>query len=186
MKQAILFTVFFTALIPAFSRPQLPTKVGSPKSITDSVLTDTPGLEGMLADIMKVCGSQATFELKQADVRNLQASVSHHKKYILYNPLFIDWVSRATGDKWAAMFLLAHEIGHHVNGHTKRKTGSKPHLELEADEYAGAVLRKLGATLEEAQEIMIYIARPETSNTHPGRAARMQAIRKGWEKSANS
>ena len=54
--------------------------------------------------------------------------------------------------------------------------------ELEADEFAGFVLHKLGASLEQSQYIMYYIAKAEGSNTHPARADRMLAIQAGWNK----
>jgi len=44
---------------------------------------------------------------------------------------------------------------------------ANPHIELEADEFAGFVLHKLGATLKESQEVMLYISTNEASKTHP-------------------
>ena len=82
------------------------------------------------------------------------------------------------------MALLAHEIGHHLNGHTIRKGGSSPELELEADEFAGFTLHKLGATLKESQKVMHFIAKTKESATHPGRNSRLLAIEKGWTKAA--
>ena len=84
------------------------------------------------------------------------------------------------------MALLAHEVGHHLNGHTIKRSGSKPALELEADEFAGFVLRKMGASLEQSHEVMKYIARTEASKTHPARASRMIAIENGWNKAADT
>ena len=84
------------------------------------------------------------------------------------------------------MALLAHEVGHHLNGHTIRKGGSTPGLELEADEFAGFILQKLGATLQQSQHVMHYIAKAKESRTHPGKNSRLQAIEKGWNKAAAS
>ena len=84
------------------------------------------------------------------------------------------------------MALLAHEVGHHVNGHTILKTGSTPELELEADQYSGFVMHKLGASLQQAQEVMKYIAKTETSKTHPGRGLRMDAIQTGWNRATSA
>ena len=90
---------------------------------------------------------QTDFELKEANVLNIEASISHRKRYILYNPTYITTLNNLTKNKWAVMALLAHEVGHHLNGHTIRKGGSTPELELQADEFAGFILHKLGATL---------------------------------------
>ena len=139
----------------------------------------------MLSEIMNVLGLKANFELKEARVDNIEAYISHRKRYILYNPSFISWINKATNNKWAAMALLAHEVGHHLSGHTIKKSGSTPALELEADEFAGFVLHRLGASLEQAQEVMKYIAGNEASKTHPARTSRMLAIQNGWSKAAN-
>jgi uncharacterized protein (TIGR02145 family) len=56
-------------------------------------------------------------------------------------------------------------------------------MELEADETAGFILFKLGATLEESQRAMRSTSVSiEGSYTHPPRSQRLEAIRKGWEK----
>jgi hypothetical protein len=59
-------------------------------------------------------------------------------------------------------------------------TGSKPAIELEADEFAGFVLRKMGATLNEAQAAMSIISDERGSHTHPGRSLRLASIQTGW------
>lgn len=182
MKQAILFTVFITVFRIGFVHASPATDHGAAYNDTSSA-----GIQAttqLLTEIMNVVGLKQNFELKEAKVLNIEASVSHRKRYILYNPAYITWINNVTKSKWAAMALLAHEVGHHLNGHTIRKGGSTPELELEADEFAGFVLRKSGASLEEAQEVMKYIAKTETSKTHPGRSLRMTAIENGWDKAA--
>jgi hypothetical protein len=136
----------------------------------------------MLDEIINATGLQENFELKEANVLNIEASVSHRKRYILYNPSFINRINSLTKNKWATMALLAHEVGHHLNGHTIGKSGSTPALELQADEFAGFILRKLGATLEQSQNVMNYIAKKEESKTHPSKNSRLLAIEKGWNK----
>lgn len=156
------------------------------RSFSDSTSVQIPNTQEMLSEIMNVIGLVPNFELKEANIQNVQASISHRKRYILYNPEYISWINNATNDKWAAFALLAHEIGHHLNGHTIRKSGSRPALELEADEFAGFVLYKLGASLEQAQEVMNFIAKAKASKTHPGRSSRMHAIQSGWNKAADN
>jgi len=188
MKRATLLAILICVVhlsdartAPAIQRNDIPKMYyGEINSAT------IPNTREMLSEIMNVLGLTANFELREAKVKNIEASISHKKRYILYNPEYISWINNATNDKWAAITLLAHEVGHHLNGHTIRKSGSKPVLELEADEFAGFVLHKLGASLEQAQEVMKYIARIEASKTHPSRTSRIVAIQNGWNKSANS
>ncbi|MGQ2982521.1 hypothetical protein [Flavobacterium sp.] len=137
--------------------------------------------EKVVKDIMSVIGLKSNFELRAANVPNAAAVILKSKRYILYNPEFMDKINSATGNKWAAISILAHEIGHHLNGHTLDKVGSRPRTELEADEFSGFVLRKMGATLEEAQSAMALIASMKGSHTHPAKNDRLAYIATGWK-----
>lgn len=148
----------------------------------DSLMSQSAFIQNAVLDIMSVTGLHANFELKASHTRNIEAIISHRKRYIIYNPDFIEKVNNATSEKWGTIALLAHEIGHHLNGHTLKKGGSKPAVELEADEFAGFVLYRLGATLQQSQEVMYHIANRKSSTTHPGRLDRLEAIKKGWLK----
>ena len=55
-------------------------------------------------------------------------------------------------------------------------------MELEADEFAGFVLAKLGATLTQATEAIALMASDEddTYSSHPSKSKRITAIRKGY------
>ncbi|HEX6334050.1 MAG TPA: M48 family metalloprotease [Flavisolibacter sp.] len=131
--------------------------------------------------IIDVVGLKPNFEVQAANVPNAAAVVSRGKRYVLYNPNFINQLTRTTGTRWAAISVLAHEIGHHLNGHTVTSSGSQPAIELEADEFSGFVLRKMGASLAEAQAAMKAIAGQQATKTHPGRYDRLASIQKGWE-----
>lgn len=181
MKQAIVFAVFAAVMQSgaAFAHTSFQKKYHD-----STAVAAIPSTSQLLEEIMSVIGLQQNFELKEANVLNIEATISHKKRYILYKPSFIAQINHLTKGKWAAIALLAHEVGHHLCGHTIRKTGSRPHLELEADEFAGFVLYKLGATLEQSQEVMKYIAKTKASKTHPARNDRMLAIEKGWNKAA--
>jgi hypothetical protein len=185
MKQTALFVLLIAFTHTGFTRVNSSNQDNFPPAVyTDTSLTGISSINDILADIISVTGLKAGFELKEAKVLNIEASISHKKRMILYNPSFINWVNHATQDKWGVVALLAHEVGHHLNGHTIRKTGSTPKEELEADEFAGFVLNKLGASLVEAQEVMMYIAGDKASSSHPSRTSRMEAIRNGWNKAA--
>jgi hypothetical protein len=146
----------------------------------DSIMSQSQFIQDAVLDIMRVTGLHPNFELKASHTRNIESIISHRKRYIVYNPDFIEGINKATSEKWGTIALLAHEIGHHLNGHTLKKGGSKPAVELEADEFAGFVLYRLGATLQQSQEVMYFIASRNASATHPGRLDRLEAIKKGW------
>lgn len=138
--------------------------------------------EKIVSGIMDAMGLESKFKIKVSNVPNVEATIKHHERYILYNPGFINQVNEATKSKWASIFILAHEVGHHLDGHTEAGLRSCPAIELDADQFAGFVLCKMGATLQESQLAMYYISTMASSKTHPGRLDRLAAIEKGWNK----
>ncbi|MEL1243228.1 hypothetical protein AAEO56_03045 [Flavobacterium sp. DGU11] len=153
------------------------------ESITGNITAYEAGdtAEKVVKDIMSVIGLKANFELRAANVPNAAAVILKKKRYILYNPKFMDNINSASGSKWAAISILAHEIGHHLNGHTLDNVGSRPQTELEADEFSGFVLRKMGASLADAQSAMSLIAKMKGSHTHPAKNDRLAYIATGWK-----
>jgi len=138
----------------------------------------------LVTEIMAVIGLKANFELRVANVPNAAAVLIKGKRYILYNPKFMEQINATTGTNWAAISILAHEIGHHLNGHTLDNVGSRPKTELEADEFSGFVLRKMGATLGDAQAVMSVIASLKGSHSHPAKKDRLAYIATGWNNAA--
>ncbi len=136
----------------------------------------------VMQDIISFTGLPANFKIQAAKVPNAAAVVYGDQRYVFYNPKFMQTVEESTNTNWASISILAHEIGHHLSGHTLKDGGSQPDMELEADEFSGYVLRKMGATLEEAQAAMRKLASPRPSATHPARDMRLVAIEKGWNK----
>ena len=185
MRQAALFAVFIAIISFGLT---LPVKGNYRSGINppgDTSLMKISSIQNMLQEIIDATGLNTDFEIKEANVLNIEASISHRKRYILYNPTYISTLNNLTKSKWAVMTLLAHEVGHHLNGHTMHKGGSNPSVELEADEFAGFILYKLGATLGESQLVMHYIAKTKKSRTHPARDSRLLAIEKGWNKASD-
>ncbi|TCJ16553.1 membrane-binding protein [Flaviaesturariibacter flavus] len=133
-------------------------------------------------EIMNTVGLKPNFKVQAARIDNAAAVIYGGQRYILYNPTFIDELVQRTGNKWAAVSVLAHEIGHHLDGHTVTSAGSQPELELEADEFSGLVLHRMGASLADAQAAMRTIASDAATRTHPGRSDRLTAIARGWNK----
>lgn len=136
--------------------------------------------QDIVTKIMAVIGLKPNFELRTANVPNAAAVFIKGKRYLLYNPKFMEQIEAKSGTRWAAISILAHEIGHHLNGHTLDNVGSRPKTELEADEFSGFVLSKMGATLQEAQVVMSIIASLKGSHTHPPKGDRLAYIATGW------
>ena len=135
--------------------------------------------------ILKVAGKKANFLVAEARVPNAMAVLTNGKRYILYNPGFIERLTKVTGTPWAGISVLAHEIGHHLKTHIQNGKTVPMATELDADEFSGYVLRKMGATLEEAQAAMKTLASERATRTHPARDDRLTSIAEGWDE-ANS
>ena len=177
------------SILPRFFRP-LAVALGllavAPAAQAQTASTsDLPASQaaGIIREITEAVGLQPRFELRATAVVPNAAAVAYNgKRYLLYNPKFLAAVNRAGHTDWAGISILAHEMGHHLNGHTLRSGGSQPQDELEADEFSGFVLRRLGASLAQAQAAMATVADDEGSATHPGRMPRLTAISQGWNR----
>ncbi|NVO85820.1 M48 family metalloprotease [Hymenobacter terrestris] len=152
---------------------------------TVSAQSSGNGQRDVLREITDVVGLKPRFQLRAtSEVQNAAAVVYGGQRYLLYNPQFVSAVNRAGRTDWAGISILAHEMGHHLNGHTLRAGGSNPTDELEADEFSGFVLRKMGASLAQAQAGMAIVSDEQASPTHPGRRTRLTAIGQGWQRAS--
>ncbi|WP_116787744.1 hypothetical protein [Flavobacterium psychrotrophum] len=144
-----------------------------------------PTADKVIKKIMSVIGLKANFELREANVPNAAAVMLNGKRFILYNSQFMDKINASTGTNWAAISILAHEIGHHLNGHTLDDVGSRPQTELDADEFSGFVLHKMGSSLGDAQAVMALISSPNGTKSHPPKRDRLAYIATGWNAAAD-
>lgn len=141
----------------------------------------TPEAEDVVARIVAVTGLRPNFDvLASNEVPNAVAAVQRGRRLLIYNPGFITQLGQATGSEWAGISVMAHEVGHHLQGHTITARGSHPAIELEADEFSGFVLYRLGAALSEAQAAIRTSPLGSGGGTHPPRKARLEAIARGW------
>jgi hypothetical protein len=143
--------------------------------------------ERLVREIMRYTGLPQNFDVvPHREVPNAAALIvvdeaGTPRRVIAYNPAFMAQVARSTGDhNWAPISVMAHEIGHHLSGHTIRRGGSQPPIELEADQFSGFVLHKMGAGLADAQRALRALVPIEGGPTHPGRGQRLAAVERGW------
>ena len=149
--------------------------------------------DSALDDILNVIGASKRFVLQEcSNINNAVALTMNGVRYIMYDPEFM--LSLSYGDEWSNKFILAHEVGHHINGHTvdvlaanstNRVSLSTSRIqELEADEFAGFVLGRLGASLSEALSgVQSLSDKDDSYSTHPRRSKRIAAIKKGFNES---
>ena len=202
-------TVVLTGLTPALAQnaPAIPGVAGqtltipvlacsydgSPVRFTPPNLAAGDDSEGktVVAEIMKYTGLPQNFDVVIGEVPNAAAMIvlgpdELPRRVIAYNQSFMGQVAKATqNNNWVPISIMAHEIGHHLSGHTLMPGGSQPPLELEADKFSGFVLYKMGAALTDAQKAMSTFASEKDGSTHPGRAKRLSAIQQGWQQACS-
>lgn len=188
MKRILFFLLFLCSQTYLYSQSIEYFNAGKTYSHNEYISTNTiktfksvNEAEGVIRSILNVVGLKPNFETRAADISNAAAVIYNGKRYILYDRAFIEAINNATSTNWAGISILAHEIGHHLNGHTLNRGGSNPSDELEADEFSGFVLRKMGASLQEAQAAMHTISENYETSTHPARKRRLRAIALGWD-----
>lgn len=143
----------------------------------------------VVAEIMRYTGLPANFVVVEGKVPNAAAIIMLDdlkvpRRVIAYNTEFMGEVIRATkANNWAPVSIMAHEIAHHLSGHTIVPGGSQPPIELESDKFSGFVLYKMGAPLSDAQRAIATLIPEADGPTHPGRRKRLAAIAAGWKES---
>lgn len=105
-------------------------------------------------------------------------------RYISYDEHFL---AQLASHKWTNHFVLAHEVGHHLLGHTLRKTNSLAESrkqELEADNFAGFACFLIDAPLEKL--VYTFDKFPDIDNeslsSHPVKNKRIEALKAGYNK----
>ena len=152
--------------------------------------------ENALDRILDVIGASKNFVLTPCDkISNAVATAYKGTRYILYDREFMNLISMNTND-WSNLFIFAHEVGHHINGHSidlllyTNDVVDAPSLEksrqqeLEADEFAAFILAKLGANLSQLNNVITLISdnSDDSYSTHPKREKRLASVKTGFDK----
>ncbi len=121
-------------------------------------------------------------DINNAIAKIIESDAGVKERYILYDNNFFNKIDNKAESDWAAISILAHEIGHHLNGHALNNEGSNHKFELEADYFSGISLAKMGATLKEAQSAINTLQYEKATRTHPAKVDRLKEIKRGWNK----
>ena len=146
---------------------------------------DEPSNEAKLIveKIMRANVLPQNFIIKAANCKNALATTEGSNRYILYSTSFLENFKKEANSQWAAYSVLAHEIGHHLSNHnlSENDNSKRKIQELQADKYAGGVLFRLGATLEQAQAGIRSFSLESETTTHPNKNARLESVAQGWK-----
>lgn len=132
--------------------------------------------------IMQHSGLLANFTVREDnDVRSAAAYIKGRERIIAYNAAFISGILDSSRTNWSAVSILAHEIAHHLLGHTLDPEALRPGDELACDRYSGFILQRMGVPMSEAVKAMEVAGDVHGTERHPPRHARIEAIVQGWK-----
>ena len=152
--------------------------------------------------ILDAAGLTKNFSLFPCDgIPNAAAFTFNGDRYIFYNKDFMKNIKNEANEI-SNIFILAHEVGHHVNYHTKDlllamsgdlkipAISEKRKQELEADEFAGFVMARLGYSIIETKEALKNLRadwrtqdyNDDEYSTHPTIFKRLGAVNIGYFK----
>lgn len=156
-------------------------------------LGGTPGIKGVenlrlgapeavhaIGWIANAIGVRPAFEVLAGDFTHggiAMAATRGKKRYVVYDTKWFRFSDKKVG--WYEVFILAHEIGHHIHGHTHGFKPSRHGGELDSDRFAGWVVARLGGSLDQALSFMPYLS-DAGSLSHPPRSERIEAAIEGW------
>lgn len=115
----------------------------------------------------------------QTQKENCFAFTQDGNKIICANPEFLSETNEKVGTNWAAVSILAHEIGHLISNFSKEK--SILEAELDADYWSGFILNKLECPLKESTKCIMEVGTIEDTKSHPNKFKRKNVIIEGWK-----
>ena len=145
MKKLIIFFVFIVSASYGQTSDALKLCV----AIQNNFTTNTEA-NNAVDKILSVIGtSQKPILQPCSNINNAVAASYKGQRYILYDKEFMESLTVGRNKYWSNMFILAHEVGHHINGHSldiilyqndvinPKSLSTRRSQELEADEFAG-------------------------------------------------
>jgi|GEM_PF-3317800 len=153
---------------------------GNPRfSGVSNIGAASPEAVKLVRSIADKVGIGANFEVRAGDFSKpwrAFATIRNNQRYIVYDRKDFSWSEGQAS--WEDLWVMGHEVGHHVATHVAVDEYSQHQQELEADRFGGYALSRLGAPLSAA--LAIFSGDHPGSATHPGSAQRRAAIEEGW------
>ncbi|MBW8683322.1 M48 family metalloprotease [Chitinophaga rhizophila] len=146
----------------------------------EAVKGDNSGIPDVIQEIKNTLNFSVPIKVFiAAEEDNCFASIGENGvRMIIADQLFLNKVNKSTGTQWAAISIIAHEVGHHIAGFNRYTSQLKS--ELDADYWSGYILKKLGANQEAAVKCILYYGTDYDTSSHPNKRARAATIRQGW------
>ncbi len=189
-SKSLLAVCFFLSVAFTSAVAQKVTGCGfkvPPRSMIKPKFQSVYEARDILKSMLESIQWQENFSIREQNgIRNAYATIINNMRWIIYDNDFLEDIDAYTATKWASISVLAHEMGHHYHNHVISSAGSTPPKELEADQFSGMIMAKLGATLQQSIAAIQAIASDRASSSHPAKKDRVAAITNGWNTSNGS
>ena len=142
-------------------------------------LSDDIAAYKTVVNIVRETGLTQNFVILPGDVEKVKAYIEDNERILEYNPNFMENIQRKKN--WYGISVLARQIGHHLSKHELE--GGIPSIEeeIKADESAGFVLFKMGASLGDAIAAMESVIREDSiQQKYIAKNTRISSLAKGW------
>ena len=135
----------------------------------------------LLDKFVEASGAAVLLTIQASSVDDVAAADVDGRRLILYNQYAISKLDQSWQGNWPLMLRLAHQVGHHANAHAFRiEASARIEEELEADRFAGYVLRRLGATKAVVTDLSRAFPSPARGAPFPSKERRASALTEGW------
>ncbi len=152
-----------------------------------TIKLDSPGRHEIeeINKLMKFTGLPLNFTIYRGNVKTAMATLLNDQRVIVYSKDLFTGMSILDSSYWSAMFIIAHEIGHHL-AYNISDTTNLHDTELAADIFASSVLYSMGA---DSNQVLYALSSGIISNdgdtkTHPAISKRIAAVKQSWYRAA--
>lgn len=141
---------------------------------------DASGVPQVVERINRTLQISPEFDIYiSADEDNAFATVAEGRKILVIDVGFLANLNRVAGTEWAAISVIAHEVGHHIDGFS-----GGPEGELRADYWSGQSLQRLGSSRTAATRAILTFGTDVDTQSHPSKHRRAAVIARGWDDAA--
>lgn len=140
---------------------------------------DASGVPQVIDRIEKALNVETGIRVLVATSRqgNAFATLSAGRRLIVVDLDFLDRVNAKGESDWAAIQVIAHEVGHFVAGFSSNRHVN----ETNADYWSGLILQRLGASRTASSSALRAFGSESASSSHPSERVRIAALEKGWD-----
>lgn len=142
-------------------------------------LSDEISAYKTVVNIIRETGLSQNFVILPGDVDKVRAYIEDNERILEYNPDFMKNIQAK--NNWFGISVLARQIGHHLSHHELEGGTPSVKEEIKADESAGFVLYKMGASLGESIEALESVISDEVDGQNGiAKNTRISSLAKGW------